>query len=159
MPKSLLEAREKRAERTRMTVHKRLLNPPVRDRGDFMDSMLRNRGEKDGLNDHELEANSNILIIARSETTATLLSGVTYWLLRTPEALRKATREVGSTMKTEADITFNYVASQLPYMLACLDEALRLYPPIPLGLPRIALAPTYISGYEIAPGVNPPNTK
>ena len=37
MPKSLLEAREKRAERTRMTVHKRLLNPPVRDRGDFMD--------------------------------------------------------------------------------------------------------------------------
>ena len=84
---------------------------------------------------------------------------MTYWLLRTPEALRKATREVGSTMKTEADITFNYVASQLPYMLACLDEALRSYPPIPLGLPRIALAPTYFSGYEIAPGVNPPNTK
>lgn len=62
-------------------------------------------------------------------------------------------------MKTEADITFNYVASQLPYMLACLDEALQLYPPIPLGLPRIAVAPAYISGYEIAPGVNLPNTK
>lgn len=62
-------------------------------------------------------------------------------------------------MKTEADITFNHVTSQLPYMLACLDEALRLYPPIPLGLPRIALTPTYISGYEIASGVSLPNTK
>lgn len=159
MPKSLLEAREKQAERARMTVQKRLHNPPVRDRGDFMDSMLRHRGEKEGLADHELEANSNILIIAGSETAATLLSGVTYWLLRTPKTLRKATREVRSTMKTEADITFNHVTSQLPYMLACLDEALRLYPPIPLGLPRIALTPTYISGYEIASGVSLPNTK
>lgn len=159
MPKTLLEAQEKQAERARMTVHKRLHNPPAHDRGDFMDSMLRNRGEKDGLTDHELVTNSNILIIAGSETTATLLSGVTYWLLRTPETLRKATREVRSTMKTEADISFNHVTSQLPYMLACLDEALRLYPPIPLGLPRIALTPTYISGYEITPGVSLPNTK
>lgn len=158
IPKSLLEAREKQAESARMTVHKRLHNPPVRDRGDFMDSILRHRGEKEGLADYELEANANILIIAGSKTTATLLSGVTYWLLRTPEALRKATREVRSTMKTEADITFNRVTSQLPYMLACLDEALRLYPPIPLGLPCIALTPTYISDYEIAPGISLPNT-
>lgn len=26
---------------------------------------------------------------------------------------------------------------QLTYMLACLNEALRVYPPVPAGLPRI----------------------
>lgn len=54
---------EAEAERARMTVHKRLHNARVRDRGDSMDSMLRNRGEKDGLNDHELEANSISLLL------------------------------------------------------------------------------------------------
>lgn len=53
-----------------------------------------------------MEANANILIIAGSETTVTLLSGVTYWLLRTPDALRKVTHEIRSSIKSDADITF-----------------------------------------------------
>jgi hypothetical protein len=37
------------------------------DRGDFMDSMLRNSGTKDGLTHEELVANANVLIIAGSD--------------------------------------------------------------------------------------------
>lgn len=79
--------------------------------------------------------NASLLIIAGSETTATLLSGATYLLTTNPEALRRLTEEVRSTFKTEEEIDFTSVSS-LQYMLACLDEALRMYPPAPLGLPR-----------------------
>ncbi|KAI9929328.1 hypothetical protein MW887_000796 [Aspergillus wentii] len=149
LPKGFLEGWKNQIHHASTTVQKRLNNPPARDRGDFMDSMLRHQGQKDGLVQHELEANSNILIIAGSETTATLLSGVTYWLLRTPEALAKATKEVRLAMKNEADITFHNVTTQLPYMLSCIDEAFRMYPPVPSGLQRMTLSPVCISGYEL----------
>lgn len=84
----------------------------------------------------KLQANAGALIIAGSETTATLLSGVTYLLLKNPAALEKLTEEVRSTFKSEDEISINSVG-HLKYMLACLDEALRIYPPTPSGLPRV----------------------
>lgn len=86
-----------------------------------------------------LQANSNILIIGGSETTATLLAGVTYLLLSNPTALQKLTEEVRSTFKSESEIDMISV-NQLTYMLACLNEALRVYPPVPTGLPRVVPA-------------------
>ena len=83
-----------------------------------------------------IQANSNILIIGGSETTATLLSGVTYLLLSNPRALLKLTEEVRTAFKDESEINMASV-NKLTYMLACLDEALRVYPPVPTGLPRV----------------------
>lgn len=80
--------------------------------------------------------NCGVLIIGGSETTATLLSGVTYLLLQNPESLRKLAEEVRSSFETEEEINFTSV-NKLSYMLACLNEALRMYPPVPGGLPRI----------------------
>ncbi|KAJ5623733.1 hypothetical protein N7510_000042 [Penicillium lagena] len=153
-PKSLLEARKRQIEYSKFTVQKRLQSTLHRGPADFMDSMLRHSGDKEKeLTDKEMEANANILIIAGSETTATLLSGVTYWLLRTPDALHKATHEVRSSIPSDSDITFQ-TTSQLPYMLACLNEALRVYPPAPGGLERITIppSPADISGYMIPHG-------
>ncbi|KAL4930696.1 cytochrome P450 [Aspergillus undulatus] len=154
---SILEARKKQIEHSKITVQKRLRNADssaYKNRGDFMDSMLRNRGEdKNTLSVEELEANANILIIAGSETTATLLSGATYYILRDPDILAKATAEVRSVMKSESDITFQKATAELPYMQACLDEAFRLYPPVPAGLQRRTIAPlTTISGYDLPAG-------
>ena len=155
-----MEPRRKQLEYARITVQKRLGNDSAFGRGDFMDSMLHHRGEKQGLTDHELLANSKLLIIAGSETTATLLSGVTYWLLRNPEALKKATAEVRSKLRAEADITFYSVTSKLPYMLACIDESFRMYPPVPGGLQRMTLSSTCISGYEVPARVSfPPDDR
>lgn len=80
--------------------------------------------------------NAATLIVAGSETTATLLSGVTYLLLRNPDAMKKATEEVRAAFGSEEDITLTSV-SKLTYMLACLNEALRCYPPVAFGMPRI----------------------
>lgn len=43
---------------------------------------------------HHLQANSSSVLIAGSETTSSMLSGVTYLLLSNPEALNKVVDEV-----------------------------------------------------------------
>jgi cytochrome P450 len=158
MPKSLMESTKHNIEFFSNTTMKRINNQAMNGRGDFMDSMLKRRGEKDGLTDQELIANAFILIIAGSETTATLLSGVTYWLLQTPEALRKVTEEVRVAFKNESDINFINASARLPYMLACLEEGLRRYPPVPSGLQRIVPPgeAVQISGYQIPEKVSAP---
>ncbi|KAF7891458.1 uncharacterized protein EAF02_001783 [Botrytis sinoallii] len=154
MSSDLASARQRQRDYSKTVVQKRLANPAPSDLVDFMDSMLRHRGEKDGLSDEELVANSSILVIAGSETTATLLSGVTFLLLKNPEAMQKLTHEVRTVMQSEEDITFANATANLPYMLACLEEALRRYPPVATGLQRVTTSTTMISGYEI-----PPNTR
>lgn len=61
---------------------------------------------------------------------------MTFLLLTNPAAMAKLTAEIRGAFKSESDIDFASV-STLPYLLACLDEALRMYPPVPAGLPRV----------------------
>lgn len=77
-----------------------------------------------------------LLIVAGSETTATLLLGAIFALLTNPDHLQKLTEEVRSSFGHEDEITLLSV-QKLSYMLACLDEALRVYPPVPTGMPRV----------------------
>lgn len=84
----------------------------------------------------KLVMNASVLIVAGSETTATVLSGVTFLLLSHPDKLARVTDEVRNAFESEDDITMAK-ASQLDYMLACLEETMRLYPPVPIGMPRI----------------------
>lgn len=94
------------------------------------------------------------MIIAGSETTATLLSGLTYLLLMNPEKLCKLTDEIRSTFETEDKINITSVA-KLKYLFACIEEALRMYPPVPVGLPRMIGADgSTISGHFVPPDVS-----
>lgn len=94
-------------------------------------------------------------MIAGTETTATLLSGLTYYLLSNPSKLRKLVNEIRSTFASESDISIERLQA-LPYLNACLEEGLRMYPPVSNGLARITPpgAPIEIDGKEV-----PPNTK
>ena len=84
---------------------------------------------------HHLQANSSSVLIAGSETTSSMLSGVTYLLLTNPDAYKKVVHEVRTSFESEEEITLTSV-SRLTYMLACLTEAMRSYPPVPFGMPR-----------------------
>lgn len=84
----------------------------------------------------EIKATAGILIIAGSETTATLLSGATYLLLVNPACLARVVKEVRSVFVKGSDFNFTSVTAKLPYLNACLEETLRLYPPVPTVLPR-----------------------
>ncbi|KAM0366634.1 hypothetical protein ACHAPZ_011111 [Fusarium culmorum] len=102
---------------------------------DFMSYILRYNDER-GMSRPEIIENSSLLIVAGSETTATLLSGVTYQLLTNPEAYKKLVTEIRSAFATEEDITATAVDQQT-YLLAVLSEGLRMYPPVPGALGRL----------------------
>jgi cytochrome P450 len=150
IPKSAMKRREHHTEFTRAKLRRRL--ELGKNQGDLVDGMLDEKGDYQ-MGFDKLEANSSLLIIAGSETTATLLAGVTYYLLMNPASLERLTKEVRRSFRSEAEIDLTS-AGQLSYMLACLDEALRMYPPVPLGLPRIVPAGgATIAGHFIPEGV------
>ncbi|KAK3689396.1 cytochrome P450 [Podospora appendiculata] len=132
-PKKLTDERQELMEKTKVKLRRRMES--TKERPDLVEGLLKKRDEW-GLTLDKLQTNSSILIIGGSETTATLLSGVTFLLLTHPAAMEKLTAEIRGSFKSEAEINFSSV-SVLPYLLACLDEALRMYPPVPTGLPRV----------------------
>lgn len=80
----------------------------------------------------EIYDNANLLIGAGSETTATALSAATYLLAMNPEVLGRLGAEVRGSFSSESQIDFVSV-QKLDYMLAVLDETLRLHPPSPVA--------------------------
>ncbi|KAL6835594.1 cytochrome P450 [Trichoderma sp. SZMC 28015] len=105
------------------------------ERPDLIEGLLQKAKDWD-MDVRQVMQNSSNLIIAGSETTATGLAGITYLLLKNPDALQKVVQEVRSSFSSEDEITLLSV-NNLPFMFACINEALRLYPPVALGLPRI----------------------
>lgn len=92
--------------------------------------------EHGGLSQAEHHSNGNVFMIAGTETTATALSGTTYYLLRNPEALSKLTAEIRGAVLSQDDLRLENLA-RLKYLHAVLQEGLRMYPPAPVDLPRI----------------------
>jgi hypothetical protein len=92
--------------------------------------------DKEMLAPSELHNNGLTFMLAGTETTATELSGMTYMLLKNPEKLNRLTKEVRDAFASLDDLTMMKL-SQLEYLQACIEEGLRLYPPVPTGLPRI----------------------
>ncbi|KAK0909437.1 hypothetical protein LTR91_008538 [Friedmanniomyces endolithicus] len=102
-------------------------------------SRLQQKDEEGELSRAALYENAITLVVAGSETTATLLAGATYLLCRNPEMLYKVQSEVRSAFKTDSDITSKSV-NNLTYMLAVLTESMRMFPPTAFGLPRFIAA-------------------
>ncbi|KAI1393328.1 cytochrome P450 [Hypoxylon trugodes] len=121
------------------------------ERPDLIEGLIKSR-EKLNLNLGQMVGNASLLIIAGSETTATLLSGAAFLLTTNRHCLEKLTEEVRSTFKSEDEITLTSVGN-LHYMLACLNEAFRCYPPVPGDLTRtVPKGGTTICGEYVAEG-------
>ena len=87
----------------------------------------------------ELYLNSQLLCIAGSETTASLLAGAVYFLSQ-PENKPHLTRllsELHSNFTSELEITPSKLTpNSTPFLCAVLNECLRLYPPGAINMPR-----------------------
>jgi cytochrome P450 len=101
-----------------------------------MTYIVRNLETPHGITYGEMVMTASNLLMAGAETTATLLSGLTYYLLKNPTKLEKLVAEIRSTFQSDADITMTSVR-QLKYELSAIEEALRLFPPVPTMLPRV----------------------
>lgn len=124
-----------------------------KERPDFFSFIIANheKGDK-GMSRGEMDSNSIVLMLAGSETTATALSGCTYLLLKNPAAYAKLVHEIRSKFRTGNDITVEEV-NKLEYMIACQQEGLRYYPPVPTGFPRVVPSGgDHISGHYVSEG-------
>lgn len=121
---------------TAALVDKRREKGFVKGKTDVFNYLLQNKNESDQLTRDELVQNGTVLVVAGSETTATLLAGVTYHLCKNPTVYAKVKQEVRSKFTNDDEITLKAV-NDLTYMRAVLSEALRIFPPTGFGFPRI----------------------
>lgn len=129
------------------------------DRGDLWDGVIETKNKEAGMSREEMISNASAIVLAGSETSATLLSGCTWLLLKNPEHLRKLEECVRTSFTHESEIDLISVG-KLEYMAAVLDETLRLYPPVPMQSNRIVNQPgVQIAGQWVPGGVSSPSQK
>ncbi|KXH53928.1 benzoate 4-monooxygenase cytochrome P450 [Colletotrichum salicis] len=102
------------------------------DREDFLTKMIEARNEA-AISDAQIAAQ---FLISCTETTATTLSCMIYYLLKNPPILARLQEEVRSAFNNYEDITAA-TATPLKYLRAVAQEAMRVYPPLPFALPRV----------------------
>ncbi|KAI9667990.1 MAG: hypothetical protein M1821_000810 [Bathelium mastoideum] len=124
----------------------------VADQHDLLSLVIRSNGGQEQMSSDEVIANGTLFVAAGTETVTTLLSSLTYLLAKHERVVRRLTAEVRQCFSNEHQMSFQNLA-QLEYLSACIQEALRLFPPIPEGLPRIVPpGGEMISGYWIPGG-------
>lgn len=154
LPKQVKESRNYHFKFARDCISERLSNGNQHGRPDFVDSMSRGKGTAAEISETEMANNAVMLLMAGSETTSSLLAGLTYYLLRNPRVLEIVQREVRTTFADESDISIASVSSRCPYLFACLEEGLRIYPPTPSSFQRLAVhqPPFAVDGVLVPPG-------
>lgn len=83
----------------------------------------------------------NVLLAGR-DTTACTMSWALFMLVRHPEKLNKLRDEIFAVTGGKTKFTRNHLIA-MPYLKAVINEALRLYPQIPVNV-RIAIKTTYL---------------
>lgn len=77
--------------------------------------------------------------IPGSDTTSTALSACFHYLLHNPTTLSSLTSIIRTTFPDLQSITLGPLLASCTYLRACIDEAMRLSPPVPSLLPREVL--------------------
>ena len=108
---------------------------------DFFRSLIYNKDQQPlGLEIGEMVAECALLLNAGSDTTTIVLVGTMYLLTANPRAAAKLREELdaelGPLEDAESVPAFDAVKN-LPYLRACVDEAMRMRPPLRGGLPRV----------------------
>ncbi|KAK6208581.1 cytochrome P450 3A31 [Colletotrichum tabaci] len=92
-----------------------------------------------GFDDAEIAAESTTLIVAGSDTSSTALSGLFFYLANNREAYATAAAEVRGKFASRQDVVLGAALMSCTYLRACIDESLRMSPPVGSSLWREAL--------------------
>ncbi|KAH8824087.1 cytochrome P450 [Flagelloscypha sp. PMI_526] len=98
-----------------------------------------------------LVTDSFVGILAGGDTTASTLSALFFQLLQHPDVMRKLRDEIHAL---DGEILTTAGLASLPYLNACINETLRLFPPVPIQLSRTPAIgkPMTIAGRYIPEG-------
>ncbi|KAL5227748.1 hypothetical protein ABZP36_016013 [Zizania latifolia] len=128
--------------------------PRTRD-DDLLYTLL--RLQKDGglgiaLTTEIISATMFDMLAGGSETTTTTVTWAMSELMRSPDAMQRAQLEVRQAMEGKSTVTEPDIGGSLHYLQLVIKETLRLHPPFPLLLPRLATEPCKIMGYDVPRG-------
>jgi cytochrome P450 len=97
----------------------------------------------------EILPTAAILVNAGGGTTSDCLSAAVYYILSHKKIYNKLQQEIDSSFKTESDIGLNSV-TELKYLNACIEETLRIHPPVPgIFARRVESEGEMIDGYFV----------
>ncbi|KAL3449223.1 cytochrome P450 [Aspergillus insuetus] len=105
---------------------------------DFLSCLIKDKaGKARDLDMAELTAETNFLLDAGSETTAIALTHLLYYLIKNPRCFSRLREEVSNALSGEQLVAPYSQVKNLAYLKACIEESLRLSPPLPRGLERV----------------------
>ncbi|KAK8123762.1 cytochrome P450 [Apiospora kogelbergensis] len=90
----------------------------------------------DSFRPDEIAAESATLIVAGSDTSSTAMCSVLFYLADNQDAFNRAAHEVRSKFSSHHDISIGGQLASCTYLRACIDESLRISPPVGSSLWR-----------------------
>ncbi|KAF4785598.1 cytochrome P450 oxidoreductase [Colletotrichum scovillei] len=104
---------------------------------DFFTCMMEDKtGSPNNLDWGEIVAEVGAIINAGSDTTAIALTHILEILIKHPNHMKKLREEIDSVLDSDEVIAPYDKVKDLPFLRACIDEALRIIPPTSAPLPR-----------------------
>jgi cytochrome P450 len=128
-----------------------------RDSSDILKHLIQAKAASGtgGLTQQDLFAEAVIMIVAGSDTTSTTLAAFFFYVSRNPAVYEKVTEEVRKTFSTLDSIRPGPELSGCTYLLACINEALRIAPASPAPLWReVKTGGAVIDHHAIQAGTN-----
>ncbi|XP_073127525.1 cytochrome P450 83B1-like [Henckelia pumila] len=125
-------------------------NRPETMKGDILDLMINLKQDQAAAFPIEWENMKGILmnVFGGTDTSASLIVWAMTALIKKPQAMKKAQEEVRNVVGAKGVVDEDDI-QHLPYLKAIIKETLRLFPPIPLSVPRETMEKCTIDGYEI----------
>ncbi|KAJ7527959.1 hypothetical protein O6H91_16G078300 [Diphasiastrum complanatum] len=117
---------------------------------DFIDVLLSLEGDSK-LSEKSLMGLMTDVLLFGIDITPTAIEWVMTELIRNPQVLRKAQKEIDSVVGKERLVEESDLQN-LPYLQAIVKETLRLHPPVPVTDPHYNEVPVELGGYQIPPG-------
>lgn len=124
-------------------------------RKDFFHYLLHAKDPQTGacLTVTELVADASLLVAAGMDTSSVTLSALLFYLCQNPRVMTILTTQLRATFNDVDEIVSGPELSTQSYLRACIDETLRMTPPIPGILTRKVLpGGTRVDGMELPPG-------
>ncbi|THV01322.1 cytochrome P450 monooxygenase [Dendrothele bispora CBS 962.96] len=118
-----------------MSVAKRLAVPS--NRNDLLNKLSGAKDEHgNSMGREEVTAEALGLLVAGSDTTSHSIAAIVYYITRDPRIQKKLQEELDAHISDTGPVSSDSV-KHLPYLLACINEGLRLFSTVPIGLPRV----------------------
>jgi tryprostatin B 6-hydroxylase len=115
----------------------------------LVDNFLKNDDKKNSL--LMIQADSRLIIVAGSDTTAATLTHLFYHIAVDSTIAQNLREELKPRIGGDGEIT-NQKLQDAPYLNGCINEALRLNPPVPSGVFRKTPSEGVYIGETFIPG-------